>query len=286
MALGGVRTRELSSWWETPLGGGSMFRVNVYEVYRIGAAIHPLGSIAVGELIDNQITALFDAISACDDILNSRAFTFRVARSAVEELQNLLTKLIEYTDPERKFNHAGMQSRLRAAVQRLETVLADEFAIQDIYSVSQKAAYKIETLIDKGENVIPETLRPYLPDQALSDLRQAGKCLAFEIPTSVGFHVLRAAEATIKRYYEILAGSPWPHTQRDWGKYIDKLKGLGAPAELTDVMDQVKRNYRNPLMHPEHNLDLEAAISLYGVGQSLITLILREIKNRTPTTTP
>jgi hypothetical protein len=58
------------------------------------------------------------------------------------------------------------------------------------------------------------------------------------------------------------------------------LKTSGASKQITDLLQIVKDNYRNPLMHPEDTLDVDEAISLFGLGQSVIEALYRDMLNR------
>jgi len=41
-------------------------------------------------------------------------------------------------------------------------------------------------------------------------LKEAGRCLAFDLPTACAFHICRATEALMLTYYEALTGNAWP----------------------------------------------------------------------------
>jgi hypothetical protein len=259
-----------------------MLRVNVYEFYRIGAAIHPLKSIKLDKplaLEESYIYQLVDAKNAAAELLAPGAASLRTARTFAGQLITAIEAILD-CDCETKVPRSR-QSDLYNSVMTLEAVLAAELASQDLYSISKKGIYDTAGLIDSGESILPEKLRAYLPTQAIIDLRQGGRCLAFEIPTGAAFHLLRAAESVIKAYYEALAGKPWPHLKRDWGEYVRELKTLNAPERVTTALDLVRSNYRNPLMHPEANLDLDEALGLFGMVQGLLCVVLQEITGKT-----
>ncbi len=48
-------------------------------------------------------------------------------------------------------------------------------------------------------------------------------------------------------------------------------------AKVLSCLQQIKDLHRNPLMHPEETLTLEEAISLFGICQSAISAMLKEI---------
>ena len=82
-----------------------------------------------------------------------------------------------------------------------ETVLAAELQTLATYHASQKGIYSTPDLIERAENTLPESVRNKLPFDVVSDLRESGKCLAFDTATASGFHVLRAVESVLHAYY-------------------------------------------------------------------------------------
>ena len=52
--------------------------------------------------------------------------------------------------------------------------------------------------------MIPQETRKNLDDAVIGDIREAGRCLVFDLPTAAGFHVLRAIEL-------VFGGKPASH---------------------------------------------------------------------------
>jgi hypothetical protein len=86
-------------------------------------------------------------------------------------------------------------------------------------------------------------------------LGRGRRCLAFELPTSSGFHILRAVEIGIKGYLHAKAGSLPKMNQRNWGEYIRQLELASADSDLIDVL-KVLKTKRNPLMHPQDSFGM------------------------------
>jgi hypothetical protein len=187
----------------------------------------------------------------------------------------LLTSIENAVPPRNEIDLDGIRQRARSFEEALENALREDNG--GIFAVTRKGLYDTSGLIDHAEMALPERLSAGLSDMVLNDIQQGGRCLAFETPTAAGFHLLRAVEGLIKAYYEKLTGGPWPHDKRDWGIYIREIAAAGAPAKITSALTQMKDNYRNPLMHPQDNLNREEALGLFGVVVSLVTLILQEM---------
>lgn len=112
----------------------------------------------------------------------------------------------------------------------------------------------------------------------MNEVRQAGKCLAFELATSAGFHILRAAEDVIREYYGELAGTLPQKKSRNWGRYIDGLKKHGADLKVIAALEQIKDMHRNPIIHPEVTLTMEEAITLFGMVIGAMVAMVMELE--------
>ncbi|HXH50526.1 MAG TPA: hypothetical protein VNM47_14375, partial [Terriglobia bacterium] len=110
------------------------------------------------------------------------------------------------------------------------------------------------------------------------DFTQAGKCLLFDTSTAASFHLLRATEAVVRRYYKALTGVEPKLKFRNWGAYIKVLREKGANQKITQHLWHVKENYRNPILHPEANVSPDEAQVLFGVCVSAIFLMANEIR--------
>lgn len=121
-------------------------------------------------------------------------------------------------------------------------------------------------MIEVPESDLPDKAVPLLPEQFLYDLKQAARCLAFDIPTACAFHICRATESLMIAYYEALAKKKWPYSKnRDWSAYIDHLVKEGALQVVTDRLREIKLTDRNPFIHPDKNVEIEEAKNLYSL---------------------
>src|SRR5580698_4902272 len=96
--------------------------------------------------------------------------------------------------------------RFTDLIGRLETLTAQELDAMPIWFVTKRRAYSIDALIEKAETVLDPDTIPLLSARTTYDLRQAGRALAFEVPTGAGFHAVRATEAVARGYHEIVVG--------------------------------------------------------------------------------
>ncbi len=217
-------------------------------------------------LLKNDLTPLVTCRSAAVKLQNA-------IRAVVPDIQALLQNADEMAKP------IGVPFLwgIRGAATDFETVFAAELETTDTYYVSQKGIYSTNDLIERAEHAFTPDVQAELSPQAISDIRQAGKCLAFDLDTASGFHIMRATETLIHRYYVTITGTTPRRKDRNWGAYVRNLNahnnrttGAKADVKLISLIDQIREHHRNPIMHPEITLTPDEAQSLFSICQAAI----------------
>jgi hypothetical protein len=151
------------------------------------------------------------------------------------------------------------------------------YVILHSYFVTQKGGFDTVSLLAFGENLFPPDLVSKVPE-AIFDCREAGKCLAYELPTSCGFHVFRATETVLRKYYLQVSGSKTLPKVRSIGVYLNAMtqKKVGDEKVIFSLR-QMADLYRNPLIHPDAVLTQEDAIGVFGLARSAISGMLSVI---------
>ncbi len=274
-----------------------MQRVNIFQFYTLGHIVHSLSGIAGGTKIKDWYYRLYSAQVWLDFILRDQLVPLGVARPACWSLHTEVKALLTPTEPvaagdppslnmEREISPADAYN-IEHAVETFETVLAAQLQSLSTYFVSRKLAYETPLLIEEAEKLLPDDVQAEVPE-AIYDLRQAGKCIAFEIPTAAGFHIVRATESVIRKYYGAVVGKLPKPKMRNWGTYVKNLQKAGADARVTGFLDHIRDTYRNPVLHPEETLSPQDAQVLLGVCVSAIVSMvsaMRAIPPRVPATT-
>ena len=160
---------------------------------------------------------------------------------------------------------------IRHSLDSFETVFAAELPTCDTYSVSKKGIYSTADLIERPEMAIYEEVRKSLPDAVIGDFKQAGKCLAFELPTGAGFHTMRSTEAVLRIYWKLVLQPKSRIKPPEMAKCINELRKRGEDEKLLDVLDHIRDLHRNTLMHPEAFLTMKEALRLFDIAKSAIT---------------
>lgn len=248
-----------------------MDRVSQYRFYELGHRLSVLRTLDKDSPVAGYTVDFILARWELESLLNG-PLRVSFSRKAIESLSQALYGLIpkdaggNYDGDESLGYRAGS---LKASLEELEAVLKAESDSIASYVVSQKGAYSTTDLVEQAETMIPEKTRKILPASVVKDVREAGRCLAFDLPTASGFHILRAVELVMLELWGHVkaAGDRKPP---NWGAYIDKFEQTNVPRKVTTMLRDLKDLYRNPTAHPEETLDEEEATTLLALGVSAI----------------
>lgn len=270
------------------LKGGTMETINLPFFYELG------GSLKLLTKMDSSTMNLWDlvmsAVSAKAIVqqLLERLPSLTVCRQAGEELDKHIDTFMESLkgDDKRDWNKPP-ESILRynfdhiiRQAKEFEIVLSAELKGLDAYLATQKGIYATKSLIGQAEDMFPESVRAKLPQEAIVDVRESGRCLAFDTFTACGFHMLRATETVMHEYYVEVCKTEDPKVKLDnWGAYITALnKSCDKHAkQVLAILQQIKDNSRNLIMHPERVLSPDDAFTLFEVAKGAIIAMAEKL---------
>lgn len=209
-------------------------------------------------------------------------YTLKASVAPGRALLQAIKKLSTEPDKERLLDFIDLYG-LTNALDKFEAVLTAEMNVGAAYLVTKKRGYDTGDLIWRAAVLFPEDLVAKVPE-CVADIREAGKCIAFEMGTAAGFHIMRATELVLRRYYDaVMAGAARPDNG-SMGGYLRLIEDASAGTpEVVAALKQIKDLHRNPLIHPENKLTLDDAIALLGISQSAIIAMLRKIPGPPPT---
>lgn len=264
-----------------------MLRVNEYQFYDLAVRVHLVGEVEENEKVQDRFPALFFAREALLDGLQQ--IPLRICKPVVGELIRAIDSVLPRDDKGAMLPMKSDQTisylqayDLRETVKKFEAVLSAELQAFDTYFISQKGAYSTPDLIERADVIFPETIRRDIPQQAIIDIREAGRCFAFDAPTAAGFHILRAIEAVMAEYYAIIIGTAIPTRMRNWGIYIKKMQDSGkADPKIIVFLDHIREQYRNPITHPEVILSSDEVEVLLSTAVGAIRQMILAIQ-KTP----
>ena len=164
---------------------------------------------------------------------------------------------------------------------RFDDAIRSEFESLSIYYIPQVQAYNTRMMLEEGERLLPEDACRKLAQypQSLDDMRKAARCVTMSLWTACGFHAARATEGLIRVYFEQECGDLPPEgTGRAWVKLVQSMseKKCGDPKLIEDLIS-VGKNYRNPLMHPDDDLDANDGPILLSACIGAMTKILGKL---------
>jgi hypothetical protein len=166
-------------------------------------------------------------------------------------------------------------------LQAFETVLAAEYALKDTFVVSSKGIYSTTELIERAEFMFSDDVRQIMPD-IVKDVHDAGKCVAFELPTAAAFHLYRATEAAAKHYIDRVRGAAVTEKEKrlGLGGFAKIMIELGVDERISTSVIQLTKLHRNPAIHPDHHISTDEVISILGIVQSVIQVMALDMHRR------
>ena len=202
------------------------------------------------------------------------------------ELGNILLKSLselDVTDWEKPMESSEV-FRISSGYVQYKVALLAELGVAPSFFVSSKAPYDTMMLLDEGETILPAELASKAPE-AIFDTREAAKCLAYEAPTAAGFHIMRAAESVVRRYYANVSNGKSPPKVRNLMVYIRTMESAKiGDQKILSALTQISNLHRNPLMHPEDVLTVGEAMALVGIVRSAVSAMLSVLPDVPQTT--
>jgi len=217
-----------------------------------------------------------------------------IVEKAAIDVETALDCIEQNPDPEGTVTHMDLRL-LSEKIHDLKTVLTYHVPTLPIFLASSKGLFHPEDLNDRAHHHLPEEIRNRLSAQCLLDIKDSGRCLAFDLGTASVFHMMRAIEDVMKAYYAHLTGKTIEQVNMEaeeendkkkkivqtWGSYIEALKKANADQFIVAQLDEIKNVCRNPVCHPDENMTIEEALRLFGMGIFIIGEMVARINGVT-----
>ena len=262
-----------------------MTPISLPYLYRLGVELEPLANLPQE---DTKLGDIFFSLFRAEQVLiNVHSDLYgpylRASAPVAEELLTFINRQTQKSMDDAVNRYEMLE--IKRGFEQYKAVLLAELQSLSSYFVNRKGGFDTFSLLNAGETLFPKDLSAKVPE-ALFDAQQAAKCLAFEVPTACGFHVFRATESVLRRYYAEVAGSHPPPKVRSFGIYTKKLRQIKCGNEkIIAAIEQMTSLHRNPLVHPEVALTMEEAIATLGIARSAMTAMLSALPVPLPTTT-
>lgn len=261
-----------------------MLRIDGAYLYELGAKLRAISGMEEAKATKLELNYIVGpAKDALSDFLESSVFTphIRMVRGYAADLLATLDSMsidIRNVDTFGDEIHPWQISLLKDQFRTFESTFLAELQGSPLYLVFSKGGFDVVCLTDSGLTLFPDSLQMKAPE-AVDDANAAAKCIAFELLTAAGFHLHRATEAVLRRYFDVVAGHDQRPRTRNIGDYLHKMEKLEVgDRRVIDVLRSLKDLHRNPLMHPEDTIsDVNEALSLYAAVRAAIGYMLDRI---------
>lgn len=240
-----------------------MIKIPIGNYIQVGASLRYLQEAEEGRYFKrkDERSWILDNIKSTLDCLDE--FGLPVTKRAS-------TKLHEFYNKHRncKFDTKLTSEQALELIQIVNTLrptFSAEAAGIFAYIVTDK---RIDT--NKLLNDVPALFSPgtfqLIPDIAQYDFREAGKSIAYELPTAGAFHILRGTESTLRFYYCNYIKQRRLTTLL-WRPMVEHLRKCKKPIPkiLIDNLDNIAVNFRNPTAHPEYKYDINEVQDLFNL---------------------
>jgi hypothetical protein len=251
-----------------------VLRRSVYQYTQIGDSVLWLQQRNEGDPILGEghtqgvLASLKKALAELGLPVSHRMFRVNLVGEIADELKAITTS--EGDDPP---TLTGDQAeRLSRAMSALHTTLIAEAMGVFAFIVTEKRVPS-EVLLDDIGKLFDDGIFENLPDLAKRDMQNAGKAIAFELPTAAVFHLMRALEAVLRDLYCHFIRQNRLREPRNWKQMLDQMrkkKTNPPPGPLLDHFDHIREHFRNPTQHPDAEYDMNAAQNLLNIAVDAI----------------
>jgi hypothetical protein len=272
-----------------------MRKHNPYLLYQLARTLTTLNDLpkAGGEVIQ-LFHPLYEAQSRLRSFIGENSILTGSSKRAIR----VLIEAIDGTAVEPSAGGFAIMNKkvtpqqivgIKKALSDLEIVLANDCQELDIYAVDTKGIYSTSALVECADKAIKSALSEdqqlCLSDDIYRDFREAGRCLAFELPTASGFHLARSVEAVVRRYWSAVSGKSFTDAPR-LANCIDQLRKFGEEPKALETLEHFKDLHRNTVMHPDAFLDMGDALRLFDIAKSAIAAVAVRMAELSQATTP
>lgn len=167
------------------------------------------------------------------------------------------------------------QGPMQQAYEKFEPMFLAELSSQVLYLVQPKGVYDVIKLVENGSQLFPQSVHTKAPE-AVRDIVEGAKSMAFELWTAAAFHFHRANEAVLRRYFDSCAGEenrPGICTMGTMLKYLSD-RSMGDE-QVVVALKNITKFHRNPNSHPGQFVDdAEQAFSLVAAVRAAMGYML------------
>jgi hypothetical protein len=183
-----------------------MTPLSQYKFYDLGAKLSLVIASKTAVSAADMFVPLQEAQTALDNLLKGDPIKLDFSKSDANILLNKLGSLFNkhFIDmATRQFRFPGREevidghelTLVKSLIEKFELSLAAELSRKPIYAVPKRGLYDMRDLVEQADTQFGDDALGKMPETMRSDLRHAGRALAFELPEAACFHLIRAVDA-------------------------------------------------------------------------------------------
>ena len=266
-----------------------MEKINLQFIYELGLKLNPLAKMTYDQSRRTEIWIGAADVLSSVNLLFKKFPTLPACRTKASEFENAKDEgrnwLLEREPADwKKADHEADNTfeKILKIAKEFEIVLSAELQTLATYHITQKGIYSTSDLIERAEGILPQQVLGKIGQMAVGEVRESGKCLALDCATASAFHMMRAAEEVMYRYYVSVCEPKPAKKLENWGAYISELSESKQPEvkEVVAMLQQIKDRHRNLIMHPEVVLTIDEAFTLFEIAQGAIIAMADNITVR------
>lgn len=261
-----------------------MQKVSLYDYYSFGFNYYIL--------LNSSVTKSTEAFAKDVDNYNSfiRRLDLKVTTSLLrmngwDDVMEELNKLNKGVKKKNTITKS-LYDKINGIIRKADTTLDAELNIKSAFLISEKRV-NIENLTDNIHKLFANDTFIHLPEIAIFDFTESGRCIACDRHTASAFHSLRGTEDVLKFYYILLTGKKATETQT-WGHFHTEIENEikngkitpAPPRELMDNLNNLRVYYRNKTQHPNLTYNSDEAQDLLFNCIKCINQIIKDLKDR------
>jgi hypothetical protein len=289
------------TWFTRSVEGTHMKEVNLGYIFQLGAEIYPLTQLKSENRW--EITDIIFHVDLNIDRLLDEYPSLSVCRRRGEQLLTSISHVQEWVaesfKKERQLNRKSdkadnMFGEVVDNAKAFADVLLPDLEQLKVYHPLRKAGFDTLVLISNAEENLTKSTLAKLDENTKKEFREWGRCLAFDLYTASGFHIIRALEVLIHEYYVLMCKPINPKKKLDsWAEYLRQLYIISRDENMTlnkedkehvkkllAFLMQIKNKDRNYIMHTEVMLSEDEAISLGYTAIAIIQLTAEKLEDK------
>ncbi len=153
----------------------------------------------------------------------------------------------------------------------VDRAIAKDLGNAAVYYLEAKGGLDARKLIAGADEIFGDS-KDQLPCEAISDINQAGTCLALSLATGAAFHIVRATKIVLQMRIETLGGRAPVGYERNLHGYVRTLQNMHGRNEYR--LEPLMELRHDPVSDPEVTVTMIEAIVVWATCTDAIRSII------------